>query len=1484
MKLKKNTTPLRAALIYLFFSMVWILLSDTALHLLISPAPSPNHILTYAIKGSLFVLASASLLYLILHRDMNTLREQQKQIRYQAGLVEDVYDAIISTDMQFHIQSWNAAAERMYGWKASEVIGHVMREFVQNEYINTTREEIIKTAIEQGRWKGEVSQNHKSGGRFFVSTSLSLVKDEDGQPVGFVAVNHDIAEIKRAEAGLRESEERYHNLFNSMEEGMAINEAVLDENGEVVDYIILTVNQAFEKHTIYKTEQVLGKRATDVYQMSPEYIRDWWRSHSQIHGTAHTEMYHQPSKRWFYISTTQPRGNRFATIFTDITESKRADDALKASEEKYRDLVENSQSLICTHDLEGNLLSVNEAAVELSGYSRETLLQMNLNDMLAPNGEKQFAAYLNEIKTQGRAKGIMKVRLANGEFRIWAYNNTLRVEGVANPIVRGFARDITERKLAEDALQASELRFRALIEHGLDNISLLAADGTLLWESPAATHMLGYGYDQFKGRNIFELLHPEDLEQVQTQFAEILREPGNVVHGSFRLKHADDSWRWVEGIGTNLLREPSVQAIVINYRDVTERRQAEESRLQAEIQYRSLFEQGHDAVFILDLQGRHLSANQRASEMLGYTLQEIQNLSYLDTSAETLQSKQIMEKLIRGENIPPYERTFRRKDGSFVSVDINVELVRDENGQPLHIQSVVRDITRRIQAEEQLRLQSAALEAAANAIVITDHEGLIEWVNPSFNTLTGFDSSEAIGKNPRELTKSGMQDRAFYKALWDTILSGQVWHGELLNRRKDGSLYNEEITITPLLNQQGEISHFIAVKQDITERKRAEDALRESEDRLSKIMLAANDGMWDWDLTTNQVYFDLRYYTMAGYEVDEFPHRLEEFKNRIHPEDVNNVMSQAERHLKGEIDRFQVEFRFRKKNGDWLWVMGRGIIVEWDEKRAPLRFVGTHQDITQRKLAEEEIRNVNLYNRSLIEASLDPLVTIGLDGKITDVNTSTEQVTGYKRGELIGADFADYFTEPAKAKAGYQQAFLNGSVRDYPLEIRHHNGHITPVLYNATVYNDGNGNTAGVFAAARDITKRKQAEELIRQYTDELEMRVEERTAELIHANRAKDEFLANMSHELRTPLNGILGFSETLLEGIRGPLNERQEQAVEFIQSSGQHLLGLINDVLDVSKIESGKFELQPDDILVNDICRSSLNFIKQMAGKKHITVEYSSFPDTTTVHADGRRIKQVLVNLLNNAVKFTPENGSVKLEVRTDEDNSLIHFSVTDTGIGITPENQKKLFKPFMQVDSSLSRQYEGTGLGLSLVKKLVELHNGSVDVQSEPGKGSCFSFALPWNQNTQRSVEPDRQQSAHQQPKSQADAVSTVRGKILLAEDNEANMLIVKDYLEGFGFPVFVAQNGMEAIEKALEVFPDIILMDIQMPTVNGFEATRRLRTDPRFDSIPIIALTAFAMPGDRERCLEAGMNEYLSKPVKLKELKQMIEGFLDHPASE
>lgn len=438
----------------------------------------------------------------------------------------------------------------------------------------------------------------------------------------------------------------------------------------------------------------------------------------------------------------------------------------------------------------------------------------------------------------------------------------------------------------------------------------------------------------------------------------------------------------------------------------------------------------------------------------------------------------------------------------------------------------------------------------------------------------------------------------------------------------------------------------------------------------------------------------------------------------------------------------------------------------------------------------------------------------------------------------------------------------------------------------------------GRLLTLRDMTKRREMEQALEDERALLARRVAERTADLSEANtqlaraaRLKDEFMANMSHELRTPLNAILGLSEAMQEQVYGPLNVRQKRALTHIEESGRHLLSLINDVLDMSKIEAGKLKLEAAPVAVDSLCQTALNFIKQAALGKQQELVVELDETVKVVYGDERRLKQILINLLSNAVKFTPTGGKIGLRVQGNAKDELVQFTVWDTGVGIAADEMSQLFEPFVQLDTRLSRQYEGTGLGLALVYRMTKLHGGSVSVTSEVGSGSQFTVALPWSTPEQvqlsttklRLTEPIRSLSRDvslaafplaEQPLLTLAPQST-RRKVFIVEDNETNIYTFTDYLQARGYEVDVAHNGPEALLRLRSFKPDVILLDIQMPGMDGLEVMQQVRKEETLHDIPIVALTALSMPGDRDRCLAAGADEYLSKPVSLQRLLHLIE---------
>ena len=849
-------------------------------------------------------------------------------------------------------------------------------------------------------------------------------------------------------------------------------------------------------------------------------------------------------------------------------------------------------------------------------------------------------------------------------------------------------KQLGEEKIRADiALRNSEARFRSLIENSSDEVSIVSADGSLLYESPSSNPTLGYESEEFLNKSLFELIHPDDLERVQHQFAQLLQDPNQHPRDRFRLLHRDGTWRWVEAVGTNLLSEPAVQGIVVNYHDVTERVQVE-ARLQAsESRYRLATRATNDVIWEWNPQTNQLTWAENAQFVFGYLPEDIgPDAAWWDDHIHPEDRQRVISRLDAfvngGELVWLDEYRFLMKNGSYATISDHAYIDRDLNGQATRLIGAMSDITNRKQAEERIKHQIQQL-SALRAIDIA--------ISSTFDMKTSL-----------------------------TVLLDKV------------------------TSQLGASAACI--------------------------------------LLFNRPTHMLEYIAGNGF--------------------TSPLIQQT-----------------RLRVGDGL--AGRAAL----ERHA-------------------------LHIPDLAQAD-DPSLRTRLP---------------------VGEPFKAYYATPLIAKGD-----LKGV-----LEIFHHTD-----LYLDAEWLEFLDALTGQAAIAID---NAQLFENLQRAKTELEHRVAERTAELHRmnielegANRAKDEFLANMSHELRTPLNSIIGLSESLLEQRIDPLSAQQQRSMQVIASSGHHLLDLITDILDLSKIEVGKFEYRPQLVLVDDLCRSSLAFINSQAIKKSIEVSYENDTSIVSLAADPRRLKQILINLLSNAVKFTYEKGKVALKVNTNPEQDRIEFSVIDTGIGIAQEDIGRLFQPFVQLDSTLNRQFDGTGLGLTLVQKLADLHGGSVEVESEPGRGSRFTIFLPLGlESTQQSL-GDKPKSKNQRAEPRGNDVATVResaalARILIAEDNAANILTIGDYLVSHGYEIIVAHDGAEALEKAESLKPDMILMDIQMPTMNGLEAITHLRANPRFTTTPIIALTALAMPGDRERCLQAGASEYMSKPVSLKLLLKTIETLL------
>ena len=1502
----------------------------------------------------------------------------------------------------------NSAWREYTGYSQEEVTGRPMDAL--NLWINPEkRKEFVELMRTNGTVQGFEAQVKLHSGKISDTLFSAELIEVAGEPC-ILSMALDITERKQSEELIKEQERFIHATFDSLPEQIC----VIDEN-----YKIISTNQGWRRFAeqnghpqddftgvnyLSVCKSAKGNSSENVNKIAEGLVAVMQGDISDFSMEYPCDS--STEKRWFIVRIAPFPGEgikRVIVSHTNVTALKNSENALRSSEERYRTVSGLISDYAYSFRFEPNGQVVYEwvtdGFVRINGYTIEEVAKRGGTLTLVHPDDFEIARAHTQV--------LLRNQTDAAEFRVISKDGTIHwLRNYAQPVwdeasgkvirIYGSTQDISGQKLVEEALHANELRFRALIEHGMDNISLVSPNGTLLWENPAAIHMLGYAYDQFKGQNIFELIHPDDMNRIQTQFSNILSEQGKAIRDSFRLKHADGTWRWVEGIGTNLLHEPSVDAIVINYRDITERKHAEEVLQKSEDRFRSLFENAPVGVLLADPQGNILEVNPSALQTLGSPSAEATRQINVLTFPPLVNAgiSTDFQKCVQTVQLLSSEHPYITKWGKSIDLNLRFAPLVDTEGNLLHLQILIEDITARKQAELALQESQGRYRALFEDSPISIWEEDFSEIKKSMDVLknqgvtdfrayfTAHPDAVAEYSNKIKVLDVNSATLRMYRAsskeklienTVQSICAGEIEHnfedflaiaeGRTSNswdggdETMDGEALQINLNWSVVPGYEQDFSKVIVTTVDITERKKAEQALQmrtedlalinsmneaanrgETIDGLVKLFTQKIEEMVPAYYGSSIYLFDpsQKYLEIQGFDLSQsLTDKIEKLIGRPIPKleipvieggyfqkllgTEQGVITNDPKALQEWITEF-TETTFLPvlvRNGlkkfvpqifsllkissvatvpliasgrviGLLDVSSSGQLTEDDLKR--IRNISNQiTAVILRKQSEQLLFESENKYRALVQNMQVGVVVHNSDTSILLANPMASHLLGLSQEQMLGKKAIDpawHFiredgsTTPLDEYPVNRALSSNEPISNLVLGIirpdREGPGWVQCDTYQMR---DTDGTLRQIVVTFFDITERKKDEELIQQYANDLEQRVEVRTAELVRANRAKDEFLANMSHELRTPLNGILGFSETLLEGVRGPLNERQGQALEMIQSSGQHLLGLINDILDVSKIESGMFELQLETLVVNDVCNSSLNLIRQIANKKSITVAYESRPASTILIADAKRLKQILVNLLNNAVKFTPEKGNVKLEVQADPGAGLMRFSVTDTGIGISLEDQKKLFKPFVQVDSSLSRQYEGTGLGLMLVKKLVEMHNGSIEMKSEPGNGSCFTITLPWSMEIQ---EKQKQNAAVEKEKGATPGLrsaTAVQAKILLAEDNEANIIAIRDYLEFHGYEVSVAHDGREVFSKVEQMMPDIVLMDIQMPNVNGFDATRLLRADPRFATVPIIALTAFAMSGDRERCLAAGMNEYMSKPVRLNELAQTIRKLLE-----
>jgi PAS domain S-box-containing protein len=800
-------------------------------------------------------------------------------------------------------------------------------------------------------------------------------------------------------------------------------------------------------------------------------------------------------------------------------------------------------------------------------------------------------------------------------------------------------------------------------------------------------------------------------------------------------------------------------------------------------------------------------------------------------------------------------------------------------------------------------LQSAIFNSANFSSIATDAKGVIQIFNVGAERMLGYTAAEVMNKitpadisDPQELIARA---KALSVELSTPITPGfealvfKASRGiediyELTYIRKDGSRFPAVVSVTALRDAQDAIIGYLLIGTDNTARKQAEEALLKAGALQSAIFNSANFSSIATDAKGVIQIFNVGAERMLGYTAAEV-------MNKITPADISDpqeLIARAKalsvelstpitpgfealvfKASRGIEDIYELTY-IRKDGSRFPAVVSVTALRDAQNDIIGYLLIGTDntarkQVEAEQKVLDQRLRDQQFYTRSLIESNIDAIMTTDPSGIITDVNKQTEALTGCTRDELIGAPFKKYFTDPDRAETGIKLVLSEKKVADYELTAHARDGKETVVSYNATTFYDRDRRLQGVFAAARDVTERKRLDQALQEKNVELESA--KSVAE--KANLAKSEFLSSMSHELRSPLNAILGFAQLMETGSPLPTSTQKDN-IDQILKAGWYLLELINEILDLALIESGKLSLSPEPMSLVDVMLECQAMIEPQAQKSGIRMSFPQFDCPYFVKADRTRVKQVLINLLSNAIKYNRAGGTVEV---TCSENSVdrIRISVRDTGEGLSPKNIAQLFQPFNRLGQEASAE-EGTGIGLVVSKRLVELMGGEIGVESTVGVGSVFWIELD------AVAEPQPAFSAAELfAPIQASVQNDVALRTLLyVEDNRANMQLVEQIIaRRHDMRLLSAEDGMRGIALARTHQPEVILMDINLPGMSGIQALQILREDPLTSHIPVLAISANAMPHDIKKGLEAGFFRYLAKPIKVNEFMDALNVALE-----
>ena len=1204
----------------------------------------------------------------------------------------------------------------------------------------------------------------------------------------------------------------------------------------------------------------------------------------------------------------------------DIAERKRIEAQLRESQERLAATLRSIGDAVVSTDVAGCVTSLNAVAERLTGWSAAEAQGRPIEEILhivhaqtRVKAENPVFRALREGVVVGLANHTALLSRDGAEYQI--ADSCAPIRDADDKVIGCVLvfRDVTEEYRRREALRESEARFDRLVERSRTIVFDVDAEGLYTYISHMAEPVLGYRSDELVGRMHFYDLHPEaDREEFKRTAFELFNTRGQFQGVEREVRTKDGRTVWLSTNGVPILNaDGTLRGYHASSMDITERKRGEARLRESQERLAATLQSIGDAVVSTDVAGCVTSLNAVAERLTGWSTAEAQGqpieevLHIVHARTRVKAENPVFRALREGVVVGLANHTaLLSRDGAEYQIADSCAPIRDARDKVIGCVLVFRDVTeeyRRREALQDSEVRFDRLAERSRTIVFdVDAQGRYTYVSHVVEPVLGYRPDELMGRmHFYELHPEA--DRDGFKRMAFEMFNrrGQFQGLEREVRTKDGRTVWLSTNGVPILNADGTLRGYHASSMDITERKRAEAQLRESKERLAATLRSIGDGVVSTDVAGCVTSLNAVAERLTGWSTAEAQGRpIEEVFRIIHAETRVKTENPVFRALReGVVVGLANHTALLSRDGAEYQIADSCAPIR-DARDKVIGCVLVFRDVTEEYRRREALRESEARFDRLAERSRTIVFDLDPNGLCTYVSHVVEPVLGYRPDEMVGRmHFYELYPEADREayKAEAFEVFGNrGRFQGLERELVTKDGRVVWAAIHGVPVLNADGALLGYRGSGMDITERKQAEEQLKQTVETLESanrKLEEfnQIAEL--ATRAKSEFLANMSHEIRTPMTAVLGFAEVLLgePGIeRAPVG--RVEAIRTIQRNGQYLLELINDILDLSKIEVGKMDIYRTACSPMQVLGDVLMLMRIRSDAKNLPLKLETVGQIPeSIQSDPLRLRQVLINLVGNAIKFT-ETGGVRVVARLVQkpgEPPRLGIDVIDTGIGLSAEQMALLFRPFTQVDSSMSRKLGGTGLGLTISKRLAEMLGGGITVRSELGKGSTFGVLVETGDLqgvklldgsaaiTARAIADPAQQDA-----------SAIRldGRILLVEDGPDNQRLIAFFLRKAGARVTLAENGQLACQEALGARAggkpfDVILMDMQMPVMDGYEATRSLRA--KGYTGPIIALTAHAMADDREKCLLAGCNDFATKPVDRHALLALVARWSAHP---